>query len=302
MRSSRLPLILLVLAFTSAAHAQFPVQLDPPARVIPLYHGVAPGSEKWNWEEATFRTFIGNVVTRNVVQPTLQYYPADKAKARGSAVIILPGGGFVDLLMVYSGTDIAHALNAAGVDAFILKYRLAYTDPKIPLPRPGEKVAPPPPRVGPQGEILRGPQQGQNIYELDMADTTTALAWVRAHASEFGYKADHVGMIGFSAGAVLAHRAAIGPREARPDFIGLIYGTDESMAVPADAPPLFLAVASDDPWAEPLSLKLYAAWHAAKCPAELHVFQIGSHGFLTKGGGADHFMARFDEWMKANRF
>jgi hypothetical protein len=27
---------------------------------------------------------------------------------------------------------------------------------------------------------------------------------------------------------------------------------------------------------------------------------VGKHGFVEKGGGADHFMDRLQEWMKLN--
>ena len=48
------------------------------------------------------------------------------------------------------------------------------------------------------------------------------------------------------------------------------------------------------------SLLMFGALRAAHIPAELHVFQTGRHGFGKKGGGADHFMDRLEEWMKVN--
>ena len=39
----------------------------------------------------------------------------------------------------------------------------------------------------------------------------------------------------------------------------------------------------------------------AKGPAELHVFQMGAHGFVNKGGGADHFVDRLEEWLRSNK-
>jgi hypothetical protein len=35
-------------------------------------------------------------------------------------------------------------------------------------------------------------------------------------------------------------------------------------------------------------------------PAELQVFQTGQHGFGKKGGGADHYLDRVEEWLKLN--
>ena len=33
----------------------------------------------------------------------------------------------------------------------------------------------------------------------------------------------------------------------------------------------------------------------------MHVFQAGGHGFVNKGGGADRFMDRLEEWLAANK-
>ncbi len=276
--------------------------LPPPARVIELYDHPPPGSEEWDWEEYTYVTHYGNTVTRNVVNPTLRYYPADPARACGVSVIVAPGGGFTDLMIKYEGVRTAVALNALGIDAFILKYRLIYTDPSAPLPRPGE---PPPPRPRKQddsGQIIWGPQTGQNILEITHQDSRRAIAWLRANsAGLLGGIPERVGIIGFSAGASISLSLALDEPPYRPDFSGVIYGPDnKDEAVPQNAPPLFIAVAADDQWSAPLSLKLFNAWREADRPAELHVFQTGGHGFLDYGGGADFFMDRFAEWMRAN--
>jgi acetyl esterase/lipase len=302
-----MPRLLILVALFSLGSAallsQTPAELPPPARTIELYDGVAPGSEKWDWEEYTYVTLYGNTVTRNVVKPTLQYYPADPDKACGTAVIIAPGGGFTDLMIKYEGVRNALALNALGIDVFILKYRLIYTDPTVPLPKPGE---PPPPVVQKMDEdrnILWGPQTGQNIAELSHADARQAVAWVRSHSAEFNLKEDRVGIIGFSAGALVALDLALDEATYRPAFAGIIYGPDtKGRSIPALAPPLFIAVASDDPWAGPQALTLYQSWHEAGRPAELHIFQTGGHGFLNYGGGADFFIDRFAEWLRANNW
>ncbi|MBZ0165919.1 MAG: hypothetical protein K8I00_03860, partial [Candidatus Omnitrophica bacterium] len=134
--------------------AQTPADLSPPAQVIELYDGPAPGSENWDWTEYTYVTLYGNTVTRNVVKPTLQYYPAEPTRASDVAVIVAPGGGFTDLMIKYEGVRTALALNALGVDAYILKYRLIHTDPSAPLPRPGTEITPPPRKRDETGRII----------------------------------------------------------------------------------------------------------------------------------------------------
>jgi hypothetical protein len=71
--------------------------------------------------------------------------------------------------------------------------------------------------------------------------------------------------------------------------------------VPSPAPPLFLTVAADDTPAAGRTIDLFTAYRRGKGPAELHVFQAGGHGFVNKGGGADHFMDRLGEWLAATQ-
>jgi acetyl esterase/lipase len=266
---------LLILIAIACLHAQ--------EREIPLYPGVAPGSEKWDWSERTIVT-NGRPVVQNVVRPVLQWYPAPKDKAVGTVMIVAPGGGWRNLMMSYEGLDIAKRLNEIGVDAFVLKYRLSYTDPNQPA---GPAAKPNPP----------------NIRELSGDDGKQAVRIVRQHAAEFGYKPDRVGMIGFSAGGGVLLAAVTGPGETRPNFAAAIYAAGAGEATPPTdgAPPLFIAVAADDQAVGYQgSLDLFSAWRKANIPVELHVFQTGRHGFGKKGGGADHFMDRVEEWLKVN--
>jgi acetyl esterase/lipase len=263
----------------------YAAELAPPDHEIALYEGVAPGSEKWNWTERTITSNTGMPSVQNVVHPVLQYYPAPKGKAVGTAMIVAPGGGWRNLMMSYEGVDIAKRLNEMGVDAFVLKYRLTYTDPNA---KPGD----PPARPNPP-----------NIRELSGADGQQAVRLVRQHAAEYGYKPDRIGMIGFSAGGGVLLSAVTGPADSRPNFAAAIYAADAGKATPPSdgAPPMFIAVAADDQSVGYQgSLDLFSAWRKANIPVELHVFQTGRHGFGKKGGGADHFMDRVEEWMKVN--
>lgn len=258
----------LVLLWASAALAQTPAE-------IPLYPGTAPGSEKWNWEEKTLTRPNGSPVVSDVVRPVLLHYPAEKGKAVGSAMIVAPGGGFRALMMSYEGVDIAKRLNAVGVDAFVLKYRLTHTGPGAP--------------------------SGEDVRKMAADDGRQAVRLVREKAGEFGYKPDRVGMIGFSAGGMVTSEALFGPKETRPDFVALIYGIRDIKEIPNPAPPLFLAVAADDAGFVAQSVDLFTAYRKAKGQAELHIFQMGAHGFGNKGGGADHFMDRLEEWLRVNK-
>jgi len=283
-----------------AQQANVRAQLAPPAKEIPLYEGDAPGSEHWTWTEITAGA-PSKPIVQNVVHPELMYYPADKSSAVGTAMIVAPGGGFRQLMMSYEGVDIARRLNEMGVDAFVLKYRLRYTDPHA---RPATTQASASTRATVSTTEQTGPQAGQDLHALAGADGQRAIRLLRDHAADYGFAPDRIGIIGFSAGGAVVIRSAIGPPDSRPNFAVAIYPAEANGNPPPEgAPPMFIAVAADDRsvgYQGPMDL--FSAWRKANIPVELHIFQSGGHGFAKKGGGADHFMDRVEEWMKVNGY
>lgn len=258
------------------AAAKLPAN-ETQAKVIPLYKGVAPGSEKWDWEERSVTSPTGLPIVTDVVRPVLIPFPADKGNAVGTAMIVAPGGGFRALMMSYEGVDIARRLNAMGVDAFVLKYRLNHNADR------------------------NNAESREAVVKLAAEDGRQALRLVRERSGEFGFKSDRVGMIGFSAGGIVTCDTVFGPADTRPDFAAIIYGAKELKEMPDPAPPLFLAVTADDTNQVDRTIDLFTAYRKGKGLAELHVFQMGAHGFVNKGGGADHFMDRLQEWLGANK-
>jgi dienelactone hydrolase len=305
-RAIRRPLVILLLLRTGVAFAQTPDAAPSPPKhkatsEIPLYPGAAPGSEKWDWSERSVTGPKGLPMVQDVVRPVLLHYPADRGKAVGTAMIVAPGGGFRTLMMSYEGVDIARRLNAMGVDAFVLKYRLLYAGPGAPR---GPAGAPPAKADRPRRLTLTGAykaQAGQDLIALAADDGRQAVRLVRKRAGDFGVRPNRVGMIGFSAGGIVTSETVFGPAATRPDFAAIIYGAGEIKDVPSPPPPLFLAVAADDALAAGRTVDLFTAYRKGKGKAELHVFQMGAHGFVNKGGGADHFMDRLEEWLGANK-
>ena len=218
--------------------------------------------------------------------PTLTIFLPAKNSTR-TGVLVAPGGGYSHLSMQHEGEDIAHWLNARGVAAFVLKYRL--------------------------GPVYHHP--------VELGDAQRAMRLVRAGAKEYGILPDHIGMWGFSAGGHLAattgtHYDAgdaaspdlIERQSCRPDFLILAYpvitllvpnvhggsrkyllGDDPSEAVLAnlsdetqvtkDTPPTFLFATTDDGVVPVMnSVAFYSALVKAGVPAEMHLFQHGSHG------------------------
>jgi acetyl esterase/lipase len=218
--------------------------------------------------------------------PTLTIYlPAHNTTKTG--VLIAPGGGYSYLSIHHEGEDIAHWLNARGIAAFVLKYRL--------------------------GPVYHHP--------IELNDAQRALRLVRKNAADYGIAPDHIGMWGFSAGGHLAATAgthydagnpqsqdAIEKTSCRPDFLILAYpvitllapnthsvsrkyllGDDAPQAllnnlsdetqVNKDTPPTFLFATTDDGIVPVMnSVAFYTALVKAGVPAEMHLFQHGNHG------------------------
>ena len=91
-------------------------------QTIPIWPGVAPGSENWKEKESVMKGADTDRIL-NVVTPTLTVYLPEKSKATGTGVIISPGGGFSYLAIDKEGHMLARWLQEKGIAGFVLKYR-----------------------------------------------------------------------------------------------------------------------------------------------------------------------------------
>ncbi|MCX6047924.1 MAG: alpha/beta hydrolase [Chloroflexi bacterium] len=264
-----------------------------PPTVIPLWPDGAPGSEDWTQVEQEIKHPADTIqIVVNVTQPTLTAYFPDPALANGTAVIICPGGAYHLLAIDHEGRDVAAWLTARGFAAFVLKYRLMRTGDNL---------------MTEISENLRDPSRRaafmQTLRPLMLADAQQSIRLVRERAVEWQIAPDRIGIMGFSAGGMLTSSVALQhDRESRPDFAGVIYGAPgEEVAVPADAPPLFLLCADDDLMASTCSVQLYSTWKAAGRPVELHIYAKGGHGFgmHTQNLPSDRWIERFGDWLQA---
>ena len=250
-----------------------------------------------HWEEPEKVTERGtdyhNRKIEQVSVPALYCLPAPEQNNCRKAILVLPGGGYKHLAIDHEGFDVARFLNSIGISAFILKYR---------DPAPGEKCGAAP--------------------DAPLIDALRAMRLIRSWSSQYGYDADKIGVMGFSAGGHLCccvstmynrfEDAELKGISARPDFSIPIYpvvSTIEKQAgattgirllsadcpldkkkqyspecfVDSQTPPAFLVHASDDPGVRPFnSILYYQALTNAGVPAELHIFQEGKHGFGMK--------------------
>ena len=242
----------------------------------------------------------GSVFARNVSIATLTPFLPAKSKATGAAVIIAPGGGFRTLSMQNEGWDVAKALNKKGVAAFVLKYRLNPT----PADMAGFEASMKQMFSGAARRAPATPQDPALALAPQVADAAAAFALVRSRAKEWNIDPTKVGMIGFSAGAMLTLQTTLYGKDVNPAFIGDIYGPLNAVKVPANAPPLFIALASDDPFFANAGFGLIESWKAAKRPVEFHLFEQGGHGFgmYPKETTSTGWFENFASWLRMHGY
>ena len=285
----------LVAALASPAQAQddrmTPIATPPQPDAIELGTGPLPGAknpESWHSQ-------YGSRFARNVTVATLTPFLPDPAKASGAAVVVAPGGGFRTLSMENEGSDVARALADRGVAAFVLKYRLIQTPADLPgferSMREMFSAAAARPRTDP-GSAMAG-------LAPQVADARAAFALIRKRSAEWHVDPNRIGMVGFSAGAMLTMATTLAGGDAKPAFIGIIYGPLAPVTVPAAAPPLFVALAADDPLFGNGGTRLIDSWRAAKRPVEFHLYEQGGHGFgmYPKETTSTGWFDAFTRWM-----
>ncbi len=216
------------------------------------------------------------------------YVFVPQAKSTNTAVLVIPGGGYTHVAIGHEGFQYARWLNAQGVTAFVLDYRVA-------------------------------PYK----YPVEIQDGMRAMRYVRSHASEYGIDPNRIGVWGSSAGGHLASTLgvhgndsaplpektdSVDPADARPNFMILSYPVismeppiahvgsmknllgetpdpqmqqkfSNQLQVNAQTPMTFLFATTNDPTV-PVenSLDFYKALERVHVPAELHIFDYKDHG------------------------
>jgi len=253
--------------------------------VITLYPAEATAALAAQGGEETVRvTEQGEHVVSNVHQPSLTVYLP--ARASGTAVIVVPGGGYRELWMDHEGVNVARFLNEQGIAAFVLRYRLP-----------------------------RAPGSRYTILGDSLGDLLRAVRLVRSRAAGWSLDPHRIGVLGFSAGGNLAGLGVmnsdpgipdsaedIDRTSSRPDFAALIYpGTFDEQGLEAGDPPLFLLCGSDDrPPVVAGITQLYVAARELKIPAELHLYDRVGHGFGLRASNTGPVAAwprQFVDWL-----
>lgn len=256
-----------------------------------------PSSETW------FKQW-GDPMARNITTATLTPFLPDPEKANGAAVLVAPGGGYRWLSLGNEGWEVAEALAKQGIAAFVLKYRLHPTPETLEdftqwMNRP--RTAPNP------ADEEKDQASPRGAFQLDLSnqleDAEAAYAMMISRAKEWGIDTSRIGMIGFSAGAGLTMHSTLHSKSMKLAFIGPIYGGMGPVDVPADAPPMFNVIATDD-FLFKGQFGVIDSWYKAGIPVEFHLYQNGGHGFGLGNPNrtSNRWFEAFTHWLTVNGF
>lgn len=293
MTIDRRTLLAASLATVPLAHVQAEAATSAPERLLLWPGGDAPGLTNPALaevvEDRSKDAVIRDRAMHGIRRSRIDVFPAPRPN--GAAMLVMPGGGYARMVVDKEGYELAAWLNARGITAFVLFYRL--------------------------------PAEGwRDPANAPLADAQRAMRLIRANATRYGIDPARVGAMGFSAGGHLCADLAVrhgrkvytpvdaaDGQSARPAIAAPIYpvvsmepdlahagsrakliGADATdtmvlehspdRQVTKDTPPLFLLHAEDDATVKVANtLALHAAARAAGVPVEMHLFEKGGHGF-----------------------
>jgi acetyl esterase/lipase len=293
----RLLLPLLMTAIIPSAPAAAPLE-------IPLWPEGVPGARDIGPEQNS-----DGINVSNVSVPTLTVYGPAVDRPNGTAVIICPGGGYTNLSFEREGVQFAHWLSTLGVTSFVLKYRMKEFGHPAPLQDMLRAV---------RLVRSRAAEFKVNPARLGVMGSSAGGHLAACAGTMFDDPAGRTG-------------AALDAVSARPDFLLLMYpvitmedpfvhaGSRRSLLGPSPAPELRRQLSVDQrvTAATPPTLLIHTqadrtvpvensilffqALTRAGVPAEMYLFEHGTHGMGMKAdfGTASEWPKRAEEWLRS---
>lgn len=273
---------LLFMMFFVAINAQIRIELPYTETGLEIY------------PEKTFDSFFGEgVFIDNVTKPEMHFYEAKGENITDKVMIICPGGGLFFSAYEKEGTLLAEKLSNNGINAIVLKYTL------YPIDGNAQKWLNE--NWGSQDDIIK---KAKKTLPFSVNDALNAIENIRNNSKKYKVDPNKIGLMGFSAGGAVTMEVSYKATEKnQPNFIAPIYPwmlIVEDQKVPDNKPPAFISCANNDILElAPLSVKIYQDWILADAKAELHMYDMGGHGFgmTMQNSPVDNWSNLLVDWI-----
>ena len=298
---------------------------------VALYAHAQFGSDKMPSDGNPDHTILLYKEYSDNAAPAITVYLPPKEKTTGAACVICPGGGMMSLSWDGEFLQLARFLNERGIAAIGLRYTLRNN------PRVSQAQSQPQQNAGGgagagMSDARVGAGTGVNgaggnrlqatITEIDkltkancnpvpgvedvsvtlaISDAIRAMQVIRSHAAEWNLDPAKIGYVGYSAGGGVAVGATVRATEqTMPGFLCSVYGPSLiDVDVPAQAPPLFIAVHADHPNVAAGCLALFLEWKKAGVDSEMHVYGRGTGGLFGGAGSGNDTPTDAGRWQEA---
>jgi acetyl esterase/lipase len=247
--------------------------------------------------------------TTNITEPTLTLYPAAVDRPNGTAVIICPGGGYVRQSTRREGEQYAQWLGTLGITSFVLTYRQVESGHPAPLRdvlralrlvrSQAARFGVRPDRIGVIGSSAGGhlAATAATLFEHPLGRTGAQLDAVSARPDFLMLLYPVIAMEGPAVHAG-SRKALLG---AAPDAATLQLMSPERQVSKSTPPTLLIHTQADQAVPVENSILFYQALTRAGVPAEMYLFEQGSHGMGMRDGNgtASYWPRRAEEWLRA---
>jgi acetyl esterase/lipase len=287
-----------------AVDAAFAAPQTPSTAVIPLWPEDVPDAKPGLGPE-----HVDDGRVSNVSEPTLTVYGPAVDRPNSTAVIVCPGGGYVRLSMAREGEQYAAWLGTLGITTFVLKYRMQEFGHPAPLRdvlravrlvrSQAARYHIRPDRIGVMGSSAGGhlAASAGTLYDHPLGRTGAELDKVSARPDFLVLMYPVITMDGPAAHAG-SRKALLG---ANPSPADVKLMSVEQQVTAATPPTLLIHTQEDQTVPVENSILFYQALTRAKVPAEMYLFEHGSHGMGMRAGlgTASEWPKRAEEWLRA---